>query len=667
MKVSLNWLTDYVDVAVPVSQLQELLKQIGLPVEEVIETDTDLVLDLEVTSNRGDCLGHIGVAREVAAALGVALKPPRIGPLPTAGRVEDLAAVDVLDSDLCPRYIARVLRGVKVGPSPAWMVERLEAVGLRGINNIVDATNYVLMEYSQPLHSFDYDKLAENRIVVRRAKEGEQMVSIDGTTCRLDDAMLVIADACKPVAIAGVMGGLDTEVTEATTNVLIESARFDPLSIRRTSRKLQLMSESNYRFERGVDPVGVNEASLRACQLILELAGGELAEGVIDVWAEPFQPRRVSLRPERCNALLGMDVPADRQREILHRLGLSPEIDDGRIACTIPSYRPDLTREVDLIEEVARTAGYDKIPVSDKVAHSVSAEDLATRVRKLAGEALSAAGFDEAITLSFIDREEAELLGAEKIVAVDPLARKTNNTLRPTLLPSLLRACKANQDVGNAQVSLFEIAGCFPGAAEGHLPDEYVELAMVTTGRPAELRGALESVVARLAPRADLAIHPQPATHLAEGLAAAVLLDGKPIGTLGRLSRRVQGHYGLEHPIAVAAVRFEPLCRAACLTRQYQPVPKFPAVRRDLSIIVDEPVTWQQVREGIDGVDQPLREALEYVTTYRGKPVPADRKSVTLTLVYRDAARTLRGEEVDEQVEQVLAALREALRAEQRA
>ncbi len=666
MKVSLNWLTDYVDVSIPVSQLQELLRRIGLPVEEVIETEGDLILDLEVTSNRGDCLGHVGVAREVAAASGAELRRPRIGDLPTSGRAADLTTVDVLDADLCPRYTARVVRGVKVGPSPAWVIERLEAVGLRGINNIVDITNYVLMEYSQPLHCFDYDKLAENRIVVRRAANGEHMVSIDETKCQLDETMLIIADAVKPVAIAGVMGGLETEVTQATTNVLIESARFDPLSIRRTSRKLQLMGESNYRFERGVDPVAVEEASLRACQLILELAGGDLAEGVVDVWAEPFQPRRVALRTDRCNALLGMDVPAERQREILRRLHLSPELAGGRIVCTIPSYRADLTREVDLIEEVARVEGYDKIPVSDEVCHGVSAEDLAARVRRLVGEALTASGFDEAITFSFIGRAEAELLGAERIVAVDEIARKTANVLRPTLVPSLLGACKTNQSVGNTEVRLFEIANCFPGGAEGHLPDEYVELAMVTTGELAELRGALESVVARVAPPADLAVSPEDARHLAEGTAAAVLLNGEPIGTLGHICERLQHYYGLERPIAAAAVRFEPLQRVACLTRKYQPVPRFPAIRRDLSVIVDGPVTWQQLSKAVCGVDQPLREALEYVATYRGKPVPAGRKSVTLTLIYRCADRTLRGEEVDEQVEQVLASLRDAFLAEVR-
>ncbi len=667
MRISLNWLTDYVDVSIPVPELEELLKQIGLPVEEIIETDTDIVLDVEVTSNRGDCLGHLGVAREVAAVLGADFRPPRIPELPTAGDAGELTSVEVREPELCPRYSARVIRNVTVGPSPAWLIERLEATGLRSINNVVDVTNYILMEYSQPLHGFDFDKLDGRRIVVRRAAAGEKLISIDETTCELDESMLVIADASRPVAIAGVMGGLDTEVSEGTANVLIEAARFDPLSIRRTSRKLQLMSESNYRFERGVDPVAVEEAGLRACQLILELAGGELAGGMVDVWAEPFQPRTVALRPRRCDALLGMAVAPERQKEILARLGLEPADEDGRIVCTIPPYRSDLQREVDLIEEVARVEGYDSIPVADRVAHRVAPEALETRIRRLVCERLAAAGFDEAITFSFVDRDEAELFHEGKLVAVDELNRRTNNILRPTLVPSLLRACKTNQDVGNHDVELFELAGCFPGDPAGHLPKEYVEVGLVTTGDLARLRGAVEALVEGVAPHAELTVRPAAAPHLADGMAAEVLLDGEPAGSIGRISERVRDHYGLEKPVSAGALRLAPLVARAELLRTYEPVAKFPAVERDLSVIVDEPVTWQQLADAVAKVDQPLREDVGYVTTYRGKPVPAGRKSVTVSLTYRCPDRTLRGEEVDEQVDAVLTALRAGLNAELRA
>ena len=667
MKISLNWLSDYVDVALPARELAERLTVAGLVCEEIVQTDTDVILDLEITSNRPDCNGHLGVAREVAAITGCALRPPEIPEAPTRGDAAELTSVAVEAPALCPRYTARVLRGVRVGPSPAWMVDRLEAVGMRSINNVVDATNFVLMEYSQPLHSFDYDKLDEHRIVVRRAKPGEILVSIDETKCELNDQMLVIADARKPVAIAGVMGGLNTEVTDATVNVLIESAQFDPLNVRRTSRALQLMSDSNYRFERGVDPVAIDEASLRACQLIIESGGGTLAEGMVDVWANPHQPLHVSMRPARVNAVLGIEIPVQRQEQILAGLGLSPKADGEKLTCTIPPYRADLTREVDLIEEVGRVHGYDKIPVGGQVSHPVVPDTLETKIRRLAGETLAAAGFDETVTFSFVDAEEAELFGHARHVSVDKLTRRTNNALRPTLLPNLLGACKTNQDVGNDDLRLFEIASCFPAGASGDgLPDEYVELAMASTGDLAELRGALETLAERLAPQSSLTVDPQDYSYLAPNRAATILLDGKPIGSLGIASDKVLHHYSLEKSVVVAAVCFRPLIDAAQLVRVYQPLPRFPAVRRDLSVIVDEPITWKQLSEAVAGIDQPLRQSLEYVTTYRGKPVPNGRKSVTLALEYRCPDRTLRGEEVDEQIEKILSILRENFSAELR-
>ncbi len=666
MKVSLNWLTDYVDVSMPAAELGELFMNIGTCCEEIIETATDIVMDLEVTSNRPDMLGHIGVARELAAATGAKFRKPEIGKLPTEGKAKDLTGVEVSAPDLCPRYTARVIRDVKVGPSPAWLVERLEAVGMRSINNVVDVTNYVLMEYSQPLHSFDYDKLAEHRIVVRRGAEGEHMVSIDGTKCRLDESMLVIADADKPVAIAGVMGGLDTEVSEGTVNVLIESAQFDPLSIRRTSRKLNLMSESNYRFERKVDPVAVDEASLRACQLIIELAGGKLAEGMVDVWANPFEPQKIELRPARCSAIFGADIPTERQVELLASLGVEPKLDGKKqkITCTQPSHRPDLMREIDLIEEVARLYGYDKIPVSRKITLSIAGESLPQRTRREIVSVLNAAGFDEAVTFTFIDIEEDALFGAAATVQVDAKVRKTNNALRSTLLTSLLRACKTNQDSGNADVSLFELAEVFPTDGKSQLPNQHVELGMATTGDLRDLRGAMEAVVRKIDIDEQLSTVQRDSAGFAEGAACDVKLGDEVIGAMGVISPKVQDYYGLEKAVAAAAIRFDAILARAGKVKTYSAISKFPAIQRDLSVIVDETVTWQQIVETISLVDQPLRESVQYVTTYRGKPIAAGRKSVTLNLVYRSGEGTLRGEQVDEAVAQILKTLGEKHAAE---
>ncbi len=669
MKISLNWLTDYIDVAsTPAGELGDLCTRIGLNLEEVIETETDIVFDLEVTSNRPDCLGHVGVAREIGAAMGIPFNAPQVEQPETRGKASELTSVEVLDPALCPRYTARVIRGVSVGPSPQWLVDRLEAVGLRSINNIVDVTNYVLFDCAQPLHAFDFHKLAGGRIIVRRARDGEEIVSIDETRCTLTGEMLVIADAEKPVAVAGIMGGLETEVSEGTADVLIEAAQFDPLNIRRTSRALQLMSESNYRFERGIDPVGLDQASLRACRMILELAGGELAEGVVDVWADPYEAPEVALRPERTNRLLGIDVPPEKQTDVLDRLGLTPRRDDGRILCTIPPHRPDLRREADLIEEVARLVGYDAIPVRDRVSHPVAGTQEIEQARRDVALTLNAAGFSEAITPSFVDREEARAFGRLEPMEVDPLTRRTNNTLRPTLLPSLLHALKNNQDAGNIDVSLYELAAAFPpSGGEAALPAEFVELALATTRDLRELRGAIEALLERLAPAARTTFVPGEAPGFAAGAAAEIILDDEPCGALGVIDPKVQNRYGLEHAPSAGRLRFGVLLSHTRREVGYQPVPRFPAVTRDLSIIVPEPTTWGELVERIEAADQPLRVGVDYVTTYRGKQVGSGRKSVTVTLTYRSEDGTLRSEQVDEQVTEVVEQLKADLDAELRA
>lgn len=664
MLISLNWLSEYVDVNLPAAELGALFTNIGLNCDGIEEKGDDIVFDLEVTSNRPDLLGHLGVARELATATGAAFRPPKFDLPKGKSAAADLTSVEVHCPDLCPRYTARVIRNVKVGPSPKWLVDFLAAVGMRSINNVVDVTNFVLMEYSQPLHSFDYDKLAGRRIVVRRAKQGETLVSIDETTCTLNDSMCVIADAEKPVAIAGVMGALNTEVTAGTTNVLLESAQFDPLATRRTSRALGILSESNYRFERGVDPVMLEVASARACALICELTGGELADGVVDVWARPYEAPRVSLRPARTNRLLGIDIPVETQAEILNRLGLNPKVEGETIVCTIPSHRADLVREADLIEEIARLNGYGEIPVLGRVSHRVAAMGSTERIRRLAMNNLAAAGYSEAVTFSFIDVEEAKLFGWAEPVCVDARVRRTNNALRPTLLPSLLKAVKTNQDVGNTDVSLFELAAVFPPGGANGLPAEYVELSLVSTEGQRDVRGALEATVRRIAPAAKVAV------ESAEGFADTILLNGKPAGRIGTISparaEAIHKYYGLEKSVGVATLRFDVLAGHAQLTRTTQLLPKFPPIRRDLSLILDEAATWGELSAAIAATPQPLRVEETYVTTYRGKPIPAGKKSVTVALEYRSNEGTLTNEQVDEQVQALLAALQKTLKVEVR-
>ena len=368
MKISLDWLRDYVDTSLSAEEISDILSNLGFPIESTETVGDDTMIDVEITSNRGDCLGHIGIARELAAAVGTELKLPAIDLKETEETTAGLVKVEIHEPALCNRYTARVIKNVKIGPSPAWLQKRLETIGQRCVNNVVDITNYVMMETGQPTHAFDYDKIGGQKIIVRKAANGEQLVSIDETKCDLKDAMLVIADAEIPVAIAGVMGGLNTEVSETTTNVLLEAAHFEPVTIRTTSRKLTLPSEASFRFERHVDTENIEWVSARIAQLIAETAGGTVASGIVDAYPEKKERGTIAMRLSRMNALLGIEISKEKVLKIFSSLGFKPEMkNDNLLVCTPPSWRHDLYREADLIEEAARCYGYDNIPVEPKI------------------------------------------------------------------------------------------------------------------------------------------------------------------------------------------------------------------------------------------------------------------------------------------------------------
>ncbi|MBT3277823.1 MAG: phenylalanine--tRNA ligase subunit beta [Phycisphaerales bacterium] len=669
MNISLNWLQEYVDIDLPTEDLTELLTQTGLNFEGYVETDhDDTVLDLEVTSNRPDWLGHLGVARELAAATEKPFTLPTVTLPAGSDDVNDLTSVTVDAPALCPRYTARIIRNVKVGPSPEWLVKRLEAIGLRSVNNVVDITNFVLMEYSQPLHSFDYDKLAEGRIVVRNARKGETLVSIDETTCELNEEMLVIADANAPIAIAGIMGGLATEVSESTTTILLEAAQFDQLVTRKTSRKLGLFSDSNFRFERHVDPVALEEASRRACEMICDIAGGDMVEGLVDVWQRPWVAPVIELRPARVCKLLGVDIATHTQIEFLTALDIKCDQDGDVIRCEIPSFRADLEREVDLIEEIARLFGYDQLPLEGEVSHPVHAMGTYERIRRRTLEAMTAAGFCESITFTFVDDAEAALFGVDAPVRVDPNVRRTNNALRPSILPSLAAACKKNASLGNSDVHIFELASAFPPATNGsEVPvAEQTQLAMLSTGDLRDLRGGIESLVGALCPDATLEIVSAPAPGLDETISGEVRLNGAAIGAFGRLSQAATKYYNLDAAPAVATLWFAPLVEATNLVRSAHALPKLPPIVRDLSLILDEAVSYGDILGAIQAVDQPLRQSIDYVTTYRGKQIPKGQKSLTLTIEFRSPTATLTREQVQPQMDELITTLKDKFSADVR-
>ncbi len=518
MIVSWNWLKDYVALSVPPEELERRLMLAGLNHEDTQSVGGDLAIDLEITSNRPDCLGHVGVAREASVVFGLTLQLP--DPRPPEGKTPtaELTKVTLECPELCFRYTARVIRGVKVGPSPQWIVERLATLGIAAINNVADITNYVVMECGQPLHAFDFQKLNGREIIVRPSHKGEKFEAINHKLYELDAGMCVISDRSRPVALGGVMGGANTEVGASTTEVLIEAAEFEPVSIRNTARKLALHSDSSYRFERGVDPEGVDWASRRCCQLILELAGGELASGVVDVGRQPPKREPIVLRLAQLKRILGIEVNSAEARRILTALGnressdikhQAPRHPDTQTLTVVPpSWRRDLKREIDLVEEVARIHGYDAIPEDVTVPMASSHRTQRDRVLAKVREALVACGIDEAMTISLVEEAASEAFSPwtsePSLVSSTPVLRRADR-LRRSLIPSLLLARRNNEAVGNSRIELFEIARVYL-PRKGELPEESLMLAMACSGDFLAVKGVLEAIVAGLNPVAELEV-----------------------------------------------------------------------------------------------------------------------------------------------------------------
>jgi len=683
MKISLNWLNDYLATPVEKDAVDDLLTGHGFPIEDTVEIADgpaagDVMLDVEVTSNRGDCLSHVGVAREVAAATRAELKRP-LAELPDAvgDAVETLTSVDhSTQPDACPLYTARVITGVKVGPSPDWLIAKLEAVGLRSVNNVVDVTNFVLHELGQPLHAFDLGKLAGRKIVVRHAAEGEKFNAIDGTKHELKNDMLVIADAQRPQAIAGVMGGADSEVGEDTTDILLESAIFEPLQVRKTSRALKLASDSSFRFERGVDPVGVGTASQRAAALIVELAGGTLADGVIRVgpWADrEHEPATLSLRAARCRAILGLDLSAEMQADYLNRIGLNAAADGETVTAMIPTFRLDLLREVDLIEEIARLHGMDAIPIKPKLELIAKPPQASVQAKRLIGDVLVAHGYHETITFSFINPKLASPFldaGAEALL-LEGDHKKDEPMLRPSVLPSLLQCRKLNQDAGNHGVLLFESASTWK-VVDGQTV-ETVKLALLRDAVDIdealrELRGAIDEVVETLGgAKAKDAVRLVPVEDQSEFAAAgAVVVGGATLGVMGLIADATRDRFDVQTPQVAAELDMAALLAMYPPVREVGALPKFPGIERDLSVVVDEDVSWTRVESAVAAAEPAMLEELAFLGVYRGKQVGTGKKSVSLRMRFRDPAATLRHEQVDPQVAAVVASLGEAVGAELR-
>ena len=673
MKIALDWIAEYLSPTPAAAVAADALMNAGLPIESIAEAlgakGPTQVLDVEVTSNRTDCFCHVGLARELSALLGGTFSSPQIAIAESSTPAASLTRVEIQDLAGCPYYSARILRNVKVGPSPEWLRRRLEAIGLRPINNVVDITNYVLMELGQPLHAFDYDQLAEKRIVVRRAAKGEKILAIDGKEYPLEPHMLVIADALNPVAIAGVMGGKLTEVTEKTTNILLESAHFEPLSVRTTSRALGLKSDASFRFERGIDPTMAEASSRRAAQLTLQLAGGELALGVVAAGAVREKNAQVSMRLKRFQEVIGISLAPARAIAILTALGFSPRAEDGTSAradhelihTRVPPHRLDVDREIDLIEEVARVHGYGQVPTLDRVTHAVTPESVREKALRTLRGALVEAGFSEAVTVTFIPEDQARPFDGGATLIHPQHAGWKADVLRPSLLPSLLAVRRTNQYAGIPDAHLFETASTFlqQGDAVARPPQERRTLAAVA-GDVATLTGLVRLVVERLNPKAKISTQPADFPFYVRGAAAEVLLHtpagkngGGAIGNVGLFSPDLQKKYDLRHAVAGVELDLEALLAVFEPLRRAAPVPRFPGITRDLSIVVAEATRWADIRAALQAANLACldpEEGIAFVTTFRNAQVGAGKKSLTLTLHFRDPARTLTSEEVDLQV-----------------
>ena len=657
MLISYQWLKSLVPLSVSVDEFALRMMMAGFNHESTTAVGDDWCVDLEITSNRPDCLGHIGLAREAAVLFGATLKLPAASPKAGPTKVETLTQVAVECPELCPRYTARVIRGVKVGPSPAWLQKRLATIGQPSVNNVVDITNYVLMETGQPLHAFDLAKLRGRKIIVREARSGEKFEAINHKSYTLEPGMCVIADAERPVAIGGVMGGVDSEVSTATTELVIESAAFDPLSIRTTARKLALRSDSSYRFERGVDVDAADWVSRRCCELILELCGGELADGVIDVTAARKPREPITLRAKSIKRIVGIDVPMPEVRRILSSLGLKETAaTDDSVTVTPPSWRRDLEREIDLIEEVARIHGYDKIPEDVGVPMARSARTDEDRVLAKVRQVLTACGFDEALTISVVDdglsTSFSPWTDAAPLALQMPILERADK-LRRSLVPSLLKARRENEAAGNRTIELFETAKVYLPRA-GELPQEELMLALTSSGsRPSafyHLKGVLEGILAALKPDARFEVRDAKHDLLAAGRACELLLNGEVAGVLGEVSAAGLKKLDLREPAIVAELKLTPLTKAAVLVPQYVPTPAYPAMERDINLVVDEQVRWSDLAATVRGCGDGLVESFDLKgEPYRDeKRLGPGKKSLLVTLQLRSPQRTLTNVEADD-------------------
>lgn len=657
--------------------------EVGTDIVQAAGLD-DWTMELNVTPNRSDCLSIYGVARDVAAIVRGRLKEPDTAVKETGASIKGLINIEVEDEKLCPRYAGRVVKGVKVGPSPFWLRRRLQSVGVRSINNIVDITNYVLMDMGHPLHAFDYDLLGDRKIIVRAAAEGELFTTLDGVERKLTSGMLLICDGSRPVALAGVMGGQNSEVSDATRDVFLEAAYFEPSSIRRTSKRVGLHTEASHRFERGTDPEGLIAALDMAAKMIEEIAGGKVATGRADEYPVPVVMPEVEVRVDSVNRLLGTELETQEVSDLLGRLQIAVAVKgEGVITAKAPAFRPDLTREADMIEEVARIHGFGKIksslPAATIFPRTVDPGQVPSSVVK---NLLMDSGYNEVVNYSFVDPRDIERLGLgeddprRSLIRLQNPLTEEQSVMRTTLIPSLLRNMDWNMKRGVRDIKIFEISKVFLTSGPG-LPDEQLRVSGLAVGSRTggmwdgqggkvdffDVKGAVEDVLDALRVEGSVfKAADEPFLH--PGKAAWVMVGGKEAGLLGQLHPDVAAAFDLPAEAYVFELNLQELIALSATKPKYRPLPRYPAIERDVAAIITDDIPAHRVQKTIESLKIDLVEDVRLFDYYAGKPIPEGKKSLAYTITYRSPNRTLTDEEVNEVHHGVITALREKLGAE---
>lgn len=674
MKATYNWIKEYVpEFDGDIREMCERFTMSGSEVEFFEEAGDDFMIELTVTSNRVDCLGMLGLARDFAAATGKPLVKPTLTANTSKELASEVCSVKIEATKECPRYSAMVIEGVKVGPSPDWMVKRLETIGLRSVNNIVDATNYALFVTNQPFHAFDLDQVDGGKIIVRQAKKGEKLVALNDKEYELDPSMTVITDPSGPVAIAGVMGGGPTEVNDATTRILLETAYFEPIRIRTTSKKLGLSSDSSFRFERGIDAEGTLDAAGYCAALIADVAGGVVRDGVVEENHVAPRSDQIDFRHSEVKRVVGIDVPWDVCARIFDQLECkvagTPETG---VKISPPSYRGDVNREIDLIEEIIRNHGLDKIPDGTSMPVMTVQTNHGQKIRHRVRDSFVASGYQEVLTTSFCSEEDAQgcFFAETAPVTIANAMRKDENALRQSLMPSLMAVRKTNQDHGNSNVRLVECTVIYLAHNKTDLPEHLSIASILSDADFRTVRGDVERVCANLGIRGlkFVDLDDSGKRLLDANFGATIQLStGVVIGYVGKPTSKILKRHDLKHEPLYMELRLDRIAQAANLEPKYQPLSRFPAVNRDLAMVVNESTQWAEITEVVEGLALDNLEGLDFFDEYRGKQLPAGKKSLAFSLTYRSLERTLTGEEVDASQARAIKALEEKLGAQIRA